>query len=133
MRNNWPTNLSSTLLTPRKAAWTLVISGIVWFVYMSPKTPVEFFDAAAGDEASLREWEAKNTGVEKSAATAAKREQYELMSCHRQMQRIALVYDITHDPRHVNRCETSIVEGFYEPEEATVAVLRSENDSYRAP
>ena len=52
--DRWHNKLIRSLLTPRKIAWFFVVSGITWFIYISPETPIEFFDANALDEAAVR-------------------------------------------------------------------------------
>jgi hypothetical protein len=110
----------------------LLISGILSFIYISPKTPVEFFDVNASDEAAIRELTAEKDKMTDSAGTAASHQMDELMSCKRRMDRIALLYDVANNPQRVNASKSSIVEGFYTADKGTEALLRATNESYRA-
>jgi hypothetical protein len=121
-----------TLLTPRTIAWILVIVGIAYFIYISPKTPIEFFDADARDEAAIRQLEGEKNKITDRTGVAASRNMNELMSYKRQMDRIAILYDMTHNPQRVNSSQSWIVEGLYFTDESTEAILRANNEVYRA-
>ena len=99
------------ILTPRKIAWFFVVVSMAYFICISPKTPVEFFDANMRDEAAIRELNDKK--LANSAATARSKKMDELTSCAQRMERIALLYDLTNNPQRVNSAKLSIVEGFY--------------------
>ena len=132
MHDSWPTKLTRTLLTPRKIAWILVIAGIAYFIYVSPKTPIEFFDARARDEAAIRELKVEKNKMANPADAAASRKMDELMLCMQRMERIALLYDITNNPQRVNSCKDSIADGIYHTDKSSEAILRANDESYRA-
>jgi hypothetical protein len=130
MHNSWRTHLTNALVTPRKTAWVLVIAGVAYFIYISPKTPTEIFDANVSDEVAIRELNAKKMTDPVAAAGARRMDQ--LMSCKQRMDRIALLYDLENDPQRVNSARLSIIEGFYSTDESTEATLRANNETYRA-
>jgi len=133
MHGRWPTELMKTLLTPRKIAWIVAFAGIVYFIYISPKTPVEFFDASVSDQAGIRELEVERNKWTDPARAAASRKMDELMSCSHRMDRIALQYDLTNNPQRVNLARSTIVEGFYSTDEHRQRILRHLVASRRRP
>jgi hypothetical protein len=132
MHSRRPTELMKTLLTPRKIAWILVVTGIAYFIYVSPKTPVEFFDATMRDEAAICELKVEKNKMTDPAGAAASREIDELMSCKHRMDRIALLYDLTNNPQRVDSEKYSVFEAGYSTDQSTEAALRANNESYRA-
>ncbi len=129
---SWSTKLTSTLLTPRKIAWVLLLAGIAYFIHISPKTPIEFFDAAVRDEEVVRQYRMKKFDMIDPVGAAAVRKSEELISCHRRMERLALLYDIANNPQRVDEERFSIAEGSYFSDESTEATLRANDESYRA-
>jgi hypothetical protein len=132
MREDWSMRLMMFFLTPRKVAWVLVLGGAACFIYYSPKTPIEFFDAREIDRAAIQELKDARRRTIHPAVAAASRKLDELMSYSRQCDRIALLYDLANNPQRVNSSEVWIVDGFYSAEEDTVAALRANDESYRA-
>jgi hypothetical protein len=114
MKGNSPGKLWKALLTPRKIAWVVVIAGIAYFIYVSPKTRVEFFDAEARDEAALGRCEIEKYKTIDPVGAAVFQKAEDLYSCCRQMRRIALLYDLAHNVK------------------STDAMLRANDKSYRA-
>ncbi len=114
MKTSWPEKLWKTLLTPRKAAWALVIAGIAYFIYISPKTRIEFFDADARDDAAISRCVIEKYKSIDPVGAGVFQEGEDLLSCCRRMRRIALLYDLTHNPK------------------STDAMLRANDESYRA-
>jgi hypothetical protein len=128
--NRWPTKLTKILLTPRKLAWVLVIAGIAYFIYVSPKNPVEFYDAAARDAAALRRYEIEEYKRIDPSRAASVQKLEDISSCCQRMGRIALLYDLAHNPKQVNSNKSSIIDGSYS-HERTDTILRADNESYR--
>ena len=124
--------LRGTLATPRKVAWVLLIAGIAWFIHISPRTPLEFFDAAMRDQEIIQQYKMEKYDTIDLVGAAEWRKLEELFSCHRRVGRIALLYDIANNPQRVEEERLSIVDGFYEPDERTGAILRANDPIYRA-
>lgn len=120
------------LFTPRKAAWGLVIVGIGWFVYASPKTPLEFFDAGLRDrQAHERRMMDKYEQIDPVAAAAAG-QAWEFFSTCARLDRIALLYDLAHNPQSVQQRYYDIVLGAYTPDANTDKTLRETDEQYRS-
>jgi hypothetical protein len=116
------------LVTPRKIAWVLVVAAVAWFIYASPKTPIQFFDAAARDRDALRGLNATETSIDQSEYAQLMQKCADLS---RQMDRIALLNDIAHDPHRVDSSKSSIVDGFYTTSETTKSMLSESDECYR--
>lgn len=119
-------------LTPRKVAWILTLSGIVWFVHISPKTPVEFFDAGVCDQEAVQRHSIEKYELIDSAGAAVARKVEAMDSTRRRKDRIALLYDLKHDPQRIQKEKISIIMGFYHPDAGTDKKLRADNEDYRA-
>lgn len=121
------------LLTPRRVAWVAVVSGALCFTWASPKTPLEFFDAAVRDKAAIRELERREDVMSATEGEAAfSRDSDEIASLREKMERIALLYDLAKNPQRVNTDEVSIVAGSYWIDESTAATLRATDASFGA-
>ena len=125
------TKLLRRYVTPRKIAWLLVLSGIAWFIYVSPKTPLAFFDAATRDSEELEKREMKKYESIDAEAAAKARVLNEMMSYGRQMDRLALTYDLSNDPTRVQQQKDWIVDGGYSADEQTDKTLRANDEQYR--
>ena len=119
-------------ITSRRVAWVLVLLGVAWFVHVSPKTPLEFFDAAVRDRDAIQRRTMEKYEMIDAAAATKTRKYDEMSSCGQQMDRIALVHDLTNDPTRVQGQRTSIIGGFYDPSKQTDEYLKVNNESYRA-
>ena len=124
--------LAGTLLTPRKIAWVLLIAGIAYFIHISPKTPVEFFDAAMCDQGVVQRYKLEKYDAIDPIGAAATRKLEEIISCARRMERAALLYDIANNPRRVDAKRLDVVEGWYHADETTKAILQANDPNYLA-
>jgi hypothetical protein len=117
--------------TPRKVAWALVLSGTAWFVYVSPKTPLEFFDAATRDAEELEEREMqKYESIDPEAAVAV-RALNEIMWYGRHMDRLALIHDLASNPMRVQTQKHWIIDGGYSLDKDAAEALKESDDQYR--
>lgn len=116
-------------VTIRTVTWIFVGAGIAWFVVASPKTPVEFFDAANRDNSAR---EALPNRADYQAATGQTLVLQQMSVVRRDMERIALQYDMTHDPARVQKEKSSIIFGFYDTSPRTRDALKQNNDTYSA-
>ena len=123
--------LVGMLLTPRKIAWVLLIAGIAYFIHVSPRTPVEFFDAAVRDREVVQRYEMKKYDTINPVGATASRQLEEIFCCAGRMGRIALLYDIANNPQRVNEQRVWIVEGGYGADERTETILRANDPIYR--
>jgi hypothetical protein len=111
--------------------WAGVVVGIACFISVSPKTPLEFFDANTRDQAAIRELEAERNEQIDPEREASRRRMDELMSVKRQTDRIALMYDLANNPQRANSAKPFILEGFYSTDKGTEAILRATDENYR--
>ena len=119
-------------ITPRMVAWILVLLGVVWFVYVSPKTPLEFLEAGIRDGHATHRRMMKNFRTIDATAANEFHKYEDLSVCSEQMMRIALIYDITNNPTQVQERKSFIISGGYYPSERTVEYLKANNAEYRA-
>ena len=119
-------------LTPRKVAWALVLLASAWFVQVSPRTPLEFFDAAVRDNAALQRYTLVQYERLDPAAAAKARAYEELLACRQQMDRLGLLHELTHAPQRVQKQRDAVLGGYYEPSERTDADLKANDTAYRA-
>jgi hypothetical protein len=90
-------------MTPRRVAWVLVLLGGAWFVQVSPRTPLEFFDAAVGDNAAIQRYTLEQYERLDPAAAAKARQYEELCACRQQLDRLGLLHELTQDPQRVQK------------------------------
>ncbi|MDD2706961.1 MAG: hypothetical protein PHV34_03045 [Verrucomicrobiae bacterium] len=123
-------DIQSKKPTSRRIAWFFVILGLSWSVWVSPKTPVEFFDAAVRDANILtkRDMELFNKIDPAKAADVRKIE--EMNSLRARMERISLVHDWLNHPKYVREQRSDIVWGFYTAHSGTETVLLAKNPEY---
>jgi hypothetical protein len=109
--------------------WVLLLGGGIWFGFTSPKTPLQFFDAANRDESAI-----DTRTAQRSDPIPSNRAQtlQTLKSVNQAMNRMALSYDITRDPASVQLEQSSILMGFYDASPQTREALMQNNDSYRS-
>jgi hypothetical protein len=119
-------------MTPRRVAWVLVLLGGAWFVQVSPRTPLEFFDAAVRDNAAIQRYTLAQYERLDPAAAAKARQYEELLACKQQMDRLGLLHELTHDPRRVQKQRDAVLGGHYDASERTDAVLKANDTAYRA-
>lgn len=117
---------------PRMIAWVVVLLGVAWFVHVSPKTPLEFFDAANDDSDAIERRKLQEYEKIDPAAAAEFRKREGNLSFIRQMHRIALIHDLTNDAAYVQEERPWIVEGSYYPGEKTDETLKARDERYRA-
>lgn len=116
-------------ITARMLAWVLLLSGLTWFVAVSPKTPVQFFDAANRDRYVIDSL-TKQTGAENPDHGAVLLEQWS--EVRRDKERIALLFDMTNDPTQIQRERSSIIIGCYDASPETQNALAQTDGAYRS-
>jgi hypothetical protein len=108
---------------PRIVAWVLVLAGGTWFAQVSPHGPLEFFDDATREDGELAQLEPGDQ--------TQQRRYRRMIALNQQLQRIALVHDLTSNRRHVDSEKYMIIFGGYSPDEGTAALLTESNEEYR--
>lgn len=113
----------------RMLAWVLLLSGATWFVAVSPKTPVQFFDAANRDHSVINSLSKPSEGEnpDHRANLFA-----QLSEVRREKERIALIFDMTNDTTQVQRERSSIIIGFYDASPQTQNALAQTDCTYRS-
>lgn len=120
-------SLAKPPVVSRILAWIILLLSLGWFYLSSPKTPLDFFDAACRDS-SVAEARAAALLREKAPETPPVEDlDVEMERLMREMGRIALEYDLSADPQNVRKERSSVVFGYYSPGEATRGVLLREN------
>jgi hypothetical protein len=115
----------------RLVAWGLLLLGIVCFVYVSPKTPVEFFDASVHDnDACQRRLIERYRRIDPARAEDIEAQDEFFSICNR-MERIALLHDLATAPKRVEQERSHVIGGVYWPLDGTHEALLAENDAYR--
>ena len=110
----------------------LVLLCVMWFVHVSPKTPLEFFDTATRDSDAIQRRTMEKYEMINAVASAEIRKFDMLPSLGQQMQRIALVHDLTNHPTQVQKQKFSIISGSYDCDKRTVEYLKANSEEYRA-
>lgn len=108
-------------------AWILVLAGLSWFVVVSPKNPVAFFDAALRDKSAL---DALETGKHDQALTGKELVFHKISETRNAMQRIELLYDMTNDSARVQKERSTIICGAYYASPKTQDVLIKNDNTY---
>jgi hypothetical protein len=117
------------VVTPRRIVWVLLLGGVVWFVTISPKTPLQFFDAANRDDAAS---DSLSDMSSEQSASPRVRLYRALSSLIQEKHRIELSYDMINDPARVQRCRASIMHGVYLASPQTREMLVRNNGAYKA-
>ena len=119
------------VVTPRKIAWVLLLGGAAWFVSISPKTPLQFFDAANRDYAASSAQSSDESPS--SQARLYEIRLYEaLMLVFDKKRRLELSYDMINDSARVHRCRGSILHGMYQASSQTRETLMRHNSAYQS-
>lgn len=119
----------ATRVTARMFAWVLLLLGTAWFVTISPKNPIQFFDAAHRDRSAVISIVKES---EEGRADHRAILYTQLFEIRRDMERIALIFDMTSDPAQVRRERSSIIRGFYDASPETDKALAQADSTYRS-
>jgi hypothetical protein len=112
--------------------WAILLILVAWFAYASPKTPLQFYDAAKRDWARGEQHQLARHQAADPAYAKQIEESAEILSCIFRQNRLELLYDLEHNPKHIRAERSAIVGGFYSPETGTKEHLLAASAEYRA-
>jgi len=111
----------------RAACWLALGSSAVWFYAVSPKTPLESFDTGVNDNRISNQLSVK----EGALPPIAERRAWEMERLTAKLERLALQYDLEHNPELVKDSCWMIAEGCYSCNMSTRLALHQADPVFR--